>query len=383
MSKYRITLTPIDKFFFGGDMTFSVGKTTDDIKKAKKDKKEITDKDEQEATFNERFSSYIIRSMMFPQQTSLLGMLRFLILRNAGPTIFSNNKIIDTKAAEKIIGHQSFSVNADHHANNFGLIRSISQVKVARKDNGEITEFDFCPLMNGITLNEATMGLLNMQQISIPNISEDKYKAKNGLTNSNKLTNGKDTIDLINKDEGIFVEDRRIGVNRNIITGLTDDDALFKQISYRFNSKLGNFCFVFYADIDDSLPLLNYDGEIVAIGGDNSQFVINISAKTMPETSITADANTICLLSPTYIDNNVVRKASFAITTLMPFRFLTSKIDVKSYHILSGELKRDKKYELYAPGSVFFFDSREERDAFARGIDSYEEFKQIGYNQYK
>ena len=24
-NKYRITLTPVDKFFFGGDMTFQVG----------------------------------------------------------------------------------------------------------------------------------------------------------------------------------------------------------------------------------------------------------------------------------------------------------------------------------------------------------------------
>jgi len=25
MSKYQITLSPVDKFFFGGDMTFQVG----------------------------------------------------------------------------------------------------------------------------------------------------------------------------------------------------------------------------------------------------------------------------------------------------------------------------------------------------------------------
>ena len=63
MSNYLITLTPTGRFFFGGDMTFKVGR---------KDKNE----------FNEQFSSYIIKSAMFPQQTSLLGMLRFLILSN-------------------------------------------------------------------------------------------------------------------------------------------------------------------------------------------------------------------------------------------------------------------------------------------------------------
>ena len=65
MSKtYLVTLKPIDKFFFGGDMTFA-------IPEGNKERKEA----------NRSFSSYIIRSMPFPQQTSLLGMLRFLLLR--------------------------------------------------------------------------------------------------------------------------------------------------------------------------------------------------------------------------------------------------------------------------------------------------------------
>ena len=67
-NKYKIELTPVDKFFFGGDMTFQVGNAKSD--------------------FNERFSSYIIKSSYYPQQTSLLGMLRFLILRNAGSEVF-------------------------------------------------------------------------------------------------------------------------------------------------------------------------------------------------------------------------------------------------------------------------------------------------------
>lgn len=75
--KYKITLTPVDKFFFGGDMTFQVGTNEKD-------------------SFNEQFSSYIIRSAMFPQQTSLLGMLRFLILRNSGEEIFKDGRITDT-----------------------------------------------------------------------------------------------------------------------------------------------------------------------------------------------------------------------------------------------------------------------------------------------
>ena len=64
MSKrYLVKLTPTGKFFFGGDMRFGTdGKDGD-------------------------FSSYIIESSMLPQQTSLLGMMRFLLLSN-NPDLF-------------------------------------------------------------------------------------------------------------------------------------------------------------------------------------------------------------------------------------------------------------------------------------------------------
>ena len=101
-NKYRITLTPVDKFFFGGDMTFQVGSDEKD-------------------RFNTQYSSYIIQSRYFPQQTSLLGMLRFLILRD-NENVFKDNKIVNEKKAEDLIGNKSFTVNEPHGENCFGKI---------------------------------------------------------------------------------------------------------------------------------------------------------------------------------------------------------------------------------------------------------------------
>ena len=87
MSKqYLIKLKPIDKFFFGGEMTFSF------------------DGDDSE------YASYVIKSNYFPQQTSLLGMLRFLILRNS--PYFENGHIKSgcIKHVEDLIGEKSFSI---------------------------------------------------------------------------------------------------------------------------------------------------------------------------------------------------------------------------------------------------------------------------------
>ena len=124
MSKYQITLTPIDRFFFGGDMTFQVGKDEKD-------------------DFNERYSSYIIRSLMYPQQTSLLGMLRFLILRNAGEDVFKDGKIVDKSKAKALIGGKSFSVNSGHEENDFGMIKSLTHIRIGNFHDEGIEYLEF------------------------------------------------------------------------------------------------------------------------------------------------------------------------------------------------------------------------------------------------
>ncbi len=368
MSKYQITLTPVDKFFFGGDMTFQVGTS-------EKDK------------FNEQFSSYIIQSSMYPQQTSLLGMLRFLILRN-NKEAFKDGQIIDKVKAKALIGERSFIVNeGGHDENNFGLIKDLSHVRLLRKGREANTScLEFAPLFGEMDFTKASTGTYNMKDVCIPGLTDKEYKVKESL--SAKLTDGKKSYDFKQgKDpekEGVFIEDRRIGIDRNIKTGKVEDAALFKQISYRFNNKHASYCFVFDVEVDDSLNLEEYSGQLVSIGGDNSQFVIGIKKNEKTEDNIVSINNAVRLLSPTFLTRAEAQTAKFAITRLMPFRFLKSEMDkVTSYHILSGNLKRSDRYELYAPGSVFYFENNEQKEAFTGLIKTKKEFRQIGYNEYK
>lgn len=367
MSKYQITLTPVDKFFFGGDMTFQVGNNEED-------------------EFNSQFKSYIIKSSMFPQQTSLLGMLRFLILRN-DEQAFKNGQIVDKAKAKSLIGERSFIVNENnHYENKFGLIKSLSYVRICRKNENNVAYLEYAPLFGELNLANASSGTYNMKDVFIPALSDKEYKAKDGL--SAKLTDGKNCYDIEQGEdpekEGVFIEDRRVGINHNITTGIEKDAALFKQISYRFNNKNASYCFVFNAEVDDSLNLEKYSRQLVSIGGDNSQFVISISKNDDSKGSIASMNNAICLLSPTFLTRAEAQTAKFSITRLMPFRFLKSEMDkVKSYHILSGYLTRSDRYELYVPGSVFYFENNEQREAFAGLIKAKKEFRQIGYNEYK
>ena len=368
MSKYQITLTPVDKFFFGGDMTFQVGTN-------KKD------------PFNEQYSSYIIQSSLFPQQTSLLGMLRFLILRN-DKVVFKDGKIADKEKAKKLIGERSFTVNVGNHdENHFGLIKSLGHVRICRKAVGnKITYLEYAPLFRELDFANASSGTYNMKDVCIPGLTEKEYKAKEGL--SAKLTDGNSFYDFVQgedpKKEGVFIEDRRIGIDRNTKTGKVEDEALFKQISYRFNNKKASYCFVFNAEVDDSLNLEDYNRQLVSVGGDNSQFVIGISKAGDSQRDIAPMNNAVCLLSPTFLSRAEAQTAKFAITRLMSFRFLLSEMDkVKSYHILSGNLTRSERYELYAPGSVFYFEDNVQKETFEGLIKAKKEFRQIGYNEYK
>lgn len=361
MSKYRITLTPVDKFFFGGDMTFQVGDKEDD-------------------KFNKRYKSYIIQSSRFPQQTSLLGMLRFLILRNAGPEVFKDGKIVDkAKAkAKALIGGRSFSVNPNHEANSFGLIKCLSHVRVQRTKDGECANLEFKPLFDELDLvrNAQANAAHNYQTVSLPDLDKKAYDAKKPL--KKYLTDGKDKWSV----DDFFKEDRRIGISRDIKTGKTGEDALFIQISYRF-AQDAHYCFAFEAEIDDSLPLERYNGQMVTVGGDNSQFIIGISKEALANTPHIM-TNALHLLSPTFLPREEAKTAAFAITDLMPFRFLSSVMDeVSSYHILSRNLVRSNSFELYAPGSVFYFKNEEDKLKFASLIEAKKEFRQIGYNEYQ
>lgn len=359
MSKYQITLTPVDKFFFGGDMTFQIGSN---------------EKDE----FNSQFKSYIIKSSMFPQQTSLLGMLRFLILRNGGSEIFANGHIVNKDKAKELIGERSFSVNDAHNENQFGAIKSISHVRVRRIKDNKTSDLEYAPKFKELTFEKVSMGTYNLKDFCIPNISKDEYNAKNGL--STKLTDGEKSYEL----ENVFKEDRHIGIDRNIKTGKTDEGALFKQISYRFNTDEATYCFVFEANVDDIVNLEMYDRQIISVGADNSQFVLGISKDIKTNEHVSTLKNAVYLLSPAFLSREEARKATFAVTNLMPFRFLSFSMQaVDSYHVLKNRTARSDRYELYAPGSVFYFNDNAQKQAFVKCLEEKKEFRQIGYNEYK
>ena len=77
-------------------------------------------------------------------------------------------------------------------------------------------------------------------------------------------------------------------------------------------------------------------------------------------------------------------------TETVPFRFLkTSVKGTANYTVYSNTLKRSEKYELYAPGSVFFFQTESMKEQFVSKLKyigettQMNEFALIGFNEYR
>ena len=340
MTKYKITLKPIGKFFFGGDMRFSLN----------------GDKNE--------YVSYIIQSMMFPQQTSLLGMLRFLILRNS--KAFNNDKqvIVDKEEAKKLIGDRSFSM--ENKESNFGVISSISPCYLSEDNRLLLPE-----LMNrknepfGAVKQTFSAIINETEKENVPYL--DEYNAKNGTV----LCFGNHSV------SDIFKEDCRNGIDRDIETGKTGEKSLFKQISYQFKNDKYAFCF--FANVNTDLTA--YNNQIVSLGADSSYFSFFAEVATNEEIQ-SQKGKKIVLTSDAYIPSGE-DLVTLCISETTPFKYLQTSVDkTEHYNRLNSKIITSNKANLYRKGSIFFFENEENCRDFQAIIEAQKNFRQIGYNYY-
>ena len=349
MNKYLVKLIPQGRYFFGGDMKFNSGEGEKDP-----------------------FVSYIIESFKTPQQTSLLGMLRFLILSNDG-TAFdkTENHIIDKEAADKLIGPKSFSVTGGTE-NDFGEILSLGPCNVYDKVSDKL----YFRAARGheltVDLNEATEAVINGVRREIPRM--DDYSPKKSLKELYVSTGGK----ILSEEELPFIEDSRIGIDKDY-EGKTKDKAFYKQISYRLKD---GFCFALEVETKD-VDLGEYSGTVVKLGADDSSFLFEAEEGGLTYPKDEGKGPRVVLLSDAYLPE-MPDCVQFAITDVRPFRFLHSDNSEKArdYNVKYHQFRSPKRYDLYQAGSVFYFEDEEGRAKFCELLDSFKDFVQIGYNRY-
>jgi CRISPR-associated protein Cmr3 len=341
MAYYQIKLTPVDTFFFGGE---------------KHDNEEVV--------------NYFVESNCYPQQTTLLGFLRYLLLvRNN----LIGSDMLKTKA-EPIIGEKSFNYQIPQQS--FGEIKSISLLYFLKGEQVFVpAPFD----VNGQIELENDNYILK--------IMGKPYKAKDGLPNLHLISiKGDSTIRLY--DEGplnsVVFKVLRTG-NEKSDKGESNEDSFYRQSFMRMNT---DWSFAFQAEIEEDLAT---DTLFLPFGGEQSMFKVDIVSQEKkielsPELkNYSRKLPLIYLLSDCFVEDNIMQLTCFAVNRISSFRNFQSSVNTMNYSAFgknSNGLKRSNRYNLITRGSVLYFSNNNEREQALKLLEK-NHCKKIGFNHYK
>jgi CRISPR-associated protein Cmr3 len=354
--KYLVKLTPHDKFFFGGENTFGEG-----------DKR-----------------NYFVKSNYFPQQTTLLGLVRYQLMVQNSKGVFENNKIINTKEAEKIISNKSFEITDKSYS--FGKILEISPDFISDA-NGKYLfpankEYQWVDKEDGIEINN-----YQLRQYSIREGSSCLFKTKEYIPYLEKYNPKIELPDLlINSDavlynyEKIFIEQKQIGIRKNY-EGKTDDDAFYVQTFYKLEK---GYSFAFILTLEDDINFST--NELVTIGGEQSKFRMDVEdfsknyEDLLPKYEKSKNSDKIVLVSDAYVSNDIFDDCDFAVTDTIDFRSMKSSVDTNNYAKLdlTDGVSKSGKYNFFKKGSVFYG----KVDNIQQKLNDKNHLKIIGYNHY-
>jgi CRISPR-associated protein Cmr3 len=345
---YLVKLKPADKFFFGG-----------------------------EHTFGEDNETYFVHSLPFPQQTTILGMIRreLLIQNGLSEQGRARDNITDMNKAEAAIGKESFTIDYNGEQD-FGWIKSISPVFLALGSRYYIKvpfDFDF----SYKSLDEEHAGCLlgkSRQKGFIPYLKG--YSAK-----QEGLNDGFIHLDSHEKLSfgDVFIKVTQVGITKNNRRE-NEEKAFFKQTCYAFNKdRETGFAFLLELIDKSGNEPVKFENSFVMLGAEGNIFkmevekAVNLSFSHMfrfPAVS-SQHASRIVLLSDTYVKEDMFEACDFAMTRIISFRNIYSK---SLTHFASRPGKT--RYCMVERGSVFYLKDCKESEKML----SNNNLQKIGYN---
>lgn len=233
---YMVRLTPIGSYFFGGEVTFGEGGK----------------------------QNYYVKSNPLPQVSSLLGLMRYEVLRQQGKLSYSKDETT-LREIETLIGQQGFSIN--YKTDSYGIIRSISPIFI--ENQSEERFYTRMPLDEGIDFCfekdiECSFSSSCEQHYGV-NLKDYDYK---NFSNYMYWISG----DLHKIDEdSIFYNREQIGITKNGRKA-NEQDAYFKMVTAGLKSGY-NFAFT----LETTQEINEVADEMVFLGGNRSVFKMNIT----------------------------------------------------------------------------------------------------------
>lgn len=317
MSKYLLKFQPLEYYFFGGENTFRINKKSD----------------------------YYISSLPYPSMTTIIGALRYEVLKQNGALkIDGKYDSEQKKKCNALIGEASYCVEGD---NSFGAIKDISPLFITMGDD--------------ILIHTPKNRKANKDKsVYEPIVPVNEYKTSCGnikISDSLDLFDAKQTVyetDFIKLSDksvvnDLFSEDEKIGIDKN-----KKDDAFFKMKMVNFNLKKYKDCaFAVVAELDDSIT---FGDSVCYMGRARSAFKLTVEKTDLDikETVRTAlsekGGHYYYLLGDVFLKDSINYSAS-AMISLDTTRMLSTEINdgVKISCC-------PKIYQYISAGSVFYAD---------------------------
>jgi len=397
---YKITLIPLERFFFGGENVFG-GENGQD----------------------ERRRSYLVKSNILPQQTTLLGMLREQLLTQNGLLLTPDHTEVQLKQAEAMVGSSGFSPQKG--TDPYGLIQALSPV-VITDESGQIwqpsplddremhdKEEQLKPLTFTIdsksgkpvlaNLNsKEDMGLLFGTASGEQKLLSDFFQEHDqvGITMTNRL-----------KHRGLPKEERKEAFYRQTFRGngaSTYQGAILEQEAPALanNHSTHRYSFTFWVTMADDMQQFKFLDALVYMGGERSAFQMRVTPETevpslkdyLPKveyrfnhlsTDLPKPYKRIVLLSDTYADWSLIRKhCAFTVTQVTPFRYFTTLLGKTNrfYDFKKDDLTTRQQsglHTLLQRGSVLYVEGQDAEKVISDHLDGQKAFQNLGYNYFQ
>ncbi|MGH8559723.1 MAG: hypothetical protein ACRESZ_20175 [Methylococcales bacterium] len=400
MSKwYKINLLPLGPYFFGQEITAELGNR----------------------------QSYFQRSAVFPQQSTLLGLLRYQILVQHGLAKPSVEGAIGNP--QDLVADQGFKPKPENCATSYGAILNLSPVFLQRNGTGHyfLCDHEF------VKEKEKTYELIPGKKINYHSLPGEKSTSLHltckciaeGTVKDyvNKYPFCETIVDLTGKEKfelsSVIRETKQVGVYKHHSRDGEDassDRAYFKSVYQQmvtleeiarnntiyketFHKKpldaslqlSPEWTFAFYAELENDQTLAVSEHRIAFMGKEKSAFLIQITDQDIDPSWMSCSAASglekVILLSDAYVPESELLKHSLLING-KTVRFRSFSRNISSHKFEYANLKRDGKGEkgdkseshhLLKRGSVIY---TENSSAIAGILKTQKHWRTIGYNYF-
>ena len=359
MTQYCVELEPIEDYFFGNERSFGFGR----------DNKAI-------------YNNYFITSENLPTQTTLLGMMRYFVLKrnNLLNKDFSSLSLSDNelKRQEELIG-SGFRFDGEFDC---GVIKEISPMFLKNRDDEILIK---APFNGKISDNKLELRKLKADNSEIKlidgNLEKDfkliegiRLKEEDNIRNSYVILN--ESRKVI-KNEDIFNTHIKVGINRFL-----EKDGFFKK-EYK---SLKDYKLCFYVTFNETkfkIPDNKRITDIVYMGMGKSAFKFTMYKETncledKIESIMKADNMFYYALSDLACKDTKKLNECCDLIFLETrnFRCLKTNYQEKSFY---NKLKQSGLYNLIRAGSVFFVNDVKKYE-FEQLFEN-DNLKKAGFNQ--